>query len=57
MQRIGLNRQNKSANHQNYDFSNIAGMVQNNTQEVLLLMEQVDSINSMVKELEALLEG
>lgn len=39
------------------DFSNIAGMVQSNTEEILELSDQVEKINKMVEELEGLLEG
>ena len=42
---------------ENGEFSNIASMVQSNSEEVVVLMEQVDKINSMIKELEELLEG
>lgn len=42
---------------ENAEFSNIAEMVQSNSQEIIILSEQVDNINSMVQELEALLEG
>lgn len=41
---------------ENEEFSNIASMVQNNASEILALSEQVDTINSMVEELENLLE-
>lgn len=41
---------------ENEEFSNIAGMVQSNSEEVLAISEQIDNINSMVKELEELLE-
>lgn len=41
---------------ENAEFSNIAEMVQNNSQEIVILSEQVDNINSMIQELEALLE-
>ena len=43
-------------NQENREFSNITSMVQGNTQEIMVLMEQVDTINSMIKELEDLLE-
>lgn len=42
---------------ENEEFSNIASMVQSNSEEILVLSEQVESINSMIKELEALLES
>ena len=38
------------------EFSNIASMVQSSTGEILALSEQVDTINSMVEEMEGLLE-
>ncbi len=41
---------------ENAEFSNIAEMVQSNSQEIIVLSEQVDNINSMIQELEALLE-
>lgn len=41
---------------ENSEFTNIAEMVQSNTQEIIVLSEQVDNINSMIQELEALLE-
>lgn len=40
---------------ENEEFSNIASMVQSNSQEIVALSEQVDTINSMVEELEKLL--
>ena len=42
---------------ENDEFSNIASMVQSNSEEVLILSEQADNINSMVEELEKLLES
>lgn len=42
---------------ENEEFSNIANMVQSNTEEIMVLSEQVDTINAMVTELESLLEG
>lgn len=42
---------------ENEEFSNIASMVQSNSREIMELSEQVDTINSMVEELEKLLEG
>lgn len=41
---------------ENEEFSNIASMVQSNTSEILALSEQVDTINTMVEEMESLLE-
>lgn len=43
-------------NRENEEFSNIASMVQNNAQEITVLSEQIDTINSMVVELEELME-
>lgn len=40
---------------ENEEFSNIAGMVQNNAGEIVALSEQVETINTMVEELEKLL--
>ncbi len=40
---------------ENEEFSNIASMVQNNREEIMELSSQVDTINSMVEELEKLL--
>lgn len=40
---------------ENEEFSNIASMVQNNREEIMELSNQVDTINSMVEELEKLL--
>ncbi|MDE7477451.1 MAG: hypothetical protein K2M91_05805, partial [Lachnospiraceae bacterium] len=42
---------------ENEEFFNIASMVQNNTKDVLVLSEQADNINSMVNQLEELLEN
>ncbi len=42
--------------NENDEFSNIAGMVQGNTEEIMVLSEQVDMINKMIKELEELLD-
>ena len=42
---------------ENEEFTNIAGMVQNSSKEILELSEQVEKINAMVEELETLLEG
>lgn len=41
---------------ENEEFSNIADMVQNNTQEIMTIFNQVDTIDKMVNELEQLLE-
>ena len=42
--------------NENEEFSNIANMVQSNTEEILTISQQVDTINGMITELEALLE-
>ncbi|MBQ2801366.1 MAG: hypothetical protein IJF03_08260 [Lachnospiraceae bacterium] len=42
--------------NENNEFSNIASMVQGNTEEIMTLSGQVDVINSMIKELEELLD-
>lgn len=42
---------------ENGEFSNIANMVLDNTKEIMVLSEQVDNIDNMIKELEQLLEG
>lgn len=42
---------------ENKEFSNIAQMVQSNTKEITTLTHQVDELNSMILELEALLEA
>lgn len=42
---------------ENDEFTNIANMVQNNTKEIFTLSSQVDNINSMITELEELLEA
>ncbi|MCM1161551.1 MAG: methyl-accepting chemotaxis protein [Roseburia sp.] len=42
---------------ENEEFSNIAQMVQSNTKEITTLTHQVDELNSMILELEALLEA
>lgn len=42
---------------ENEEFSNIADMVQSNNEECLAVSEQIENINSMVEELEALLEA
>ena len=41
---------------ENEGFTNITGMVQSNSEEVITLSKQVENINAMVEELEALLE-
>ena len=41
--------------HENVEFSNITSMVQGNTDEIMVLSEQVDNINVMIKDLEELL--
>lgn len=41
---------------ENEEFNNIANMVQSNTKEILTISNQVDIINTMVNELEKLLE-
>ena len=41
---------------ENEEFANIANMVQSNTEEILTISQQVDTINRMITELEALLE-
>ena len=43
-------------NQENEEFSNISGMVQNNAEEIGMLSEQIDTINSMIIELEEMLE-
>ncbi|MBQ1689027.1 MAG: hypothetical protein II073_07090 [Lachnospiraceae bacterium] len=45
-----------SIQNENEEFKNIANMLQGNAEEVLNITQQVDVINRMVKELEALLE-
>ena len=42
---------------ENDEFANIVRMVQSNSEEILVLSEQVDNINAMVEELEELLES
>lgn len=44
-------------NTENAEFANISEMVQNSSQEIVTMTEQVEDINSMVQELETLLEG
>ena len=41
---------------ENQEFSNIADMVQGNTQEIMALSRQIDNLDNMIKELEELLE-
>ena len=41
---------------ENEQFTNIVGVVQNNTQEITELNGQVDDLNEIVKELEGLLK-
>ena len=41
---------------ENQEFTSIANMVQNNTEEIMTISSQIETINSMVQELEALLE-
>lgn len=43
-------------NQENEEFSNIASMVQNNAEEIVVLTEQIDRIDSMITELEKLIE-
>lgn len=47
----------KSIAKENSEFSNIAGMVQNNAEDIVALSDQVDSINDMITELEKILEA
>lgn len=47
----------KSIIKENSEFSNIAGMVQSNAEDVVILSNQVDNINNMIVELENLLEA
>ncbi len=47
----------KSIIKENSEFSNIAGMVQNNAEDIVVLSHQVDNINDMITELEKLLEA
>lgn len=42
--------------NENKEFSNITDMVQDSSKEIVVLSKQVDHINTMIKELEALLE-
>ena len=42
---------------ENSEFINIAGMVQNNAEDIMMLSKQVDRINDMITELEKLLEA
>lgn len=41
--------------HENEEFTNIAGMVQNNAQEIAVLSNQIDTLNNLVVELEELM--
>lgn len=41
---------------ENAEFGNIAGMVQNNAEDVTVLSNQVDKINNMIVELQKILE-
>ena len=47
----------RSIIRENSEFTNIAGMVQNNAEDVVTLSRQVDSINDMITELEKILEA
>ena len=47
----------KSIAKENSEFSNIAGMVQNNAEDIVALSNQVDGINDMITELEKILEA
>lgn len=46
----------ESIQSENKEFTNIADMVQNNRQEVIELTNQIESINTMIKEIEAFLQ-
>ena len=46
-----------SITEENSEFGNIAGMVQNNVENIAALSNQVDNINNMVTELEKILEA
>lgn len=41
--------------HENQEFANIASMVQSNTDEIMVLSDQVDNINGMIKALEEMM--
>lgn len=46
-----------SITEENSEFGNIAGMVQNNVENITVLSNQVDNINDMITELEKILEA
>lgn len=46
----------KNITKENSEFSNIAAMVQNNAEDIVVLSNQVDSINDMITELEKILQ-
>lgn len=43
--------------HENQEFANIASMVQSNTDEIMVLSDQVDNINGMIKALEEMVRA
>ena len=43
--------------HENQEFANIASMVQSNTDEIMVLSDQVDNINGMIKALEEMMRA
>ncbi len=47
----------KSIKEENLEFGNIAGMVQNNAEDVVTLSSQIDSINDMIAKLEKVLNA
>ena len=47
----------KSIKEENLEFGNIAGMVQNNAEDVVTLSGQIDSINDMIAKLEKVLNA
>lgn len=54
---VSINEDNASGiRNENEEFFNIANMVQSNTEEIITISQQVDTINGMITELEALLE-
>ena len=54
---VEINEEFAERIHQeNEDFSNIADMVHNSAEEILVLTEQIDRIDSMITELEKLME-
>lgn len=54
---VSINENIAGGIHQeNEEFSNIAGMVQSNAEEIMTISNQVDTINTMVEELEELLK-